>query len=295
MVDLIYTVKEGENQRYKEKVCKNKIPYISISETTEGILYNVDLSYVGTILSEDGKKRLQEMEEVKHSNSKKLFFLVGGDLDRFHKDFINFITQRGNLEKDPNSEINFNFDKMSNLLQNDIHWQYWNMLNDYANFRKRFRYYNEAYRMSRELYLKEKGSILDVGSKDVTITLEMFPDSFEKFMLDKDYPEGFKPERGITKIEGDIYTIELERRFDLVFCQQVLEHLENPEVAFKRLIDFSNGILVISVPYGSWHETKWDPINEERVFQWSKMKPELESIVMDLGVERYIAAYMIER
>jgi len=299
-MDLIYIVEEGENERYKEKVCRNKIPYISVDRSSEGILYNIDLSFIGARLSEKGKERLKEIGESSESNYENgnfetaFSFLVTGGLDDFHKKILGFITQVGNLESDSSGTVNFNFDKLSSLLGDDTHWQYWKMLQDYANFRKEFGYYKEAYRMSRELYTKEGGSVLDVGSKDVTITIDMFPDSFEKFMLDNDYPEGFEPSKEIVKIKADLYHVNLDRRFNIVFCQQVLEHLENPELAFKKLINFSEDVLVVSVPYGSWHETKWDPINQERVFRWSGMKPKLETIVKDLGVERYLVAYNIK-
>ena len=37
--------------------------------------------------------------------------------------------------------------------------------------------------------------------------------------------------------------------------------------AFQKLISFCSGTLVISVPYGSWHHTVWDPIDEKRMLE----------------------------
>ena len=50
-----------------------------------------------------------------------------------------------------------------------------------------------------------------------------------------------------------------ERRFDLIICSEVLEHMERPKDALKNLMDYGNRF-IISVP----HEPIWRIMNMAR-------------------------------
>ena len=44
-------------------------------------------------------------------------------------------------------------------------------------------------------------------------------------------------------IQGDIQTVKLNKKFDFIICCEVLEHLENPDKAFKNMASMCNGKL----------------------------------------------------
>lgn len=52
------------------------------------------------------------------------------------------------------------------------------------------------------------------------------------------------------KILGDIQTFYSDKKYDIVICWNVLEHVKNPEKALFSLINLTklNGILIISAP-----------------------------------------------
>lgn len=53
--------------------------------------------------------------------------------------------------------------------------------------------------------------------------------------------------------QADIYKLPYkDNAFDLVLCNEVLEHLENPQEALKELIRVSNKYLLLSVPNEPW-------------------------------------------
>lgn len=65
--------------------------------------------------------------------------------------------------------------------------------------------------------------------------------------------------------QHDLYS-SFDRKFDVVFCMEVLEHLEYPDVALKNLIDMvdDGGVLVLAVPNGridtfAGHINFWSP------------------------------------
>jgi len=73
----------------------------------------------------------------------------------------------------------------------------------------------------------------------------------------------------------------LGRQFDLVLCTEVLEHLEEADVAMKKLLTVvrPGGALVITVPQGrkdtfAGHFNFWTPESFQREFR--ALKPEIE-------------------
>lgn len=170
--------------------------------------------------------------------------------------------------------------------------EYQRMKKNYCHFRKDFRYYRETAHIAKELYEKPSGRVIDIGTKDIMITLQMFR-GFEKTALDNDFPTNMKRKSDIIYISQDLFEFNPSKLYDIVLCQQMLEHMNSPKSAFMKVKSLCLDTLVISVPYGSWHKSVHDPIDEEKVFTWTNMIPQKESIVEDFGVKRYIAGYKI--
>lgn len=58
---------------------------------------------------------------------------------------------------------------------------------------------------------------------------------------------------GLTLKKADIYTLPYQdNSFDMVLCNEVLEHLERPHDALKELIRVSSKYLLLSVPNEPW-------------------------------------------
>lgn len=61
----------------------------------------------------------------------------------------------------------------------------------------------------------------------------------------------------ITFRVGDIYNINYEKKYDLVICSEVLEHLEEPDKALKELCEATTKYIMVSVP----REPLWRILN----------------------------------
>lgn len=280
-----------EEPKYRKKVCSNRIPAITYDSRDE--MYILDPSTMKTEFSELGLCELemilkQKSNQAIFSPSLVKIYVVPEKLSEIHTTTLRVLQSSGvllNSKKEGEMQRNLESEKL---------WDYWQMLQNYAEFRSEFQYYRSAFEIATILYSKDKGSVLDVGTKDVMVTLDMFPDGFDKVAMDNDFPNGFKPDPGIQLLKGDIYEIDFNEPFDVVLCQQVLEHLPNPRRAFQRLTNFCRNTLVISIPHGSWHKTSWDPIDRKRMLEWSSGRvPDIERIVRDFGVERYVVGYKL--
>jgi len=284
-------INQGGDSKYRKKVCGDRIPIMTYDSHDE--TYTLDLSTMKTEFSQQG---LCELEQILGQQSDQAIFLpssvrihiVPEKLSEIHKTTLRILQSSGVLSDNKKEE------EMQRNLTSEKLWDYWQMLQNYAEFRSEFQYYKAAFEIATTLYGKSKGSVLDVGTKDVTVTLDMFPDNFYKVAMDNNFPKKFVPPPTINLAEGNLYEISFNTPFGIVLCQQVLEHLPNPKEAFQKLAGFCKDTLVISVPYGSWHKTPWDPINQDRVLEWTSGRvPNIEKIVEDFGVERYIAGYKL--
>ena len=111
-----------------------------------------------------------------------------------------------------------------------------------------------------EPYLKniKKGRILDVGCA-YGFMLQRFPDRYEKYGIDVSahaITEAKKRNpRSIFKISGAENKLPFPNNFfDVIICNDVLEHLENPGVALKNIhrILKPGGILYVNTPNFNW-------------------------------------------
>jgi len=275
--------------KYLKKLGPKGIPLITY-DTSSG-KYTIDLNPVGGILL----KKAYPPHQPVHSPQRGVYeiYCDPNNIQHLHASVLNILQTGGTVIQDELSEIRFKFSAL-HLLCGTQSWKYWQMLLNYAEFRKDFAYYKRAAEFVMQLYDDNAGSVLDVGTKDVMVTLNLLPESLEKYALDNEFPPEFKQPEGITLIHQDFFSYNLDKKFDIVLCQQVLEHMEEPEKAFAKLRTLAESVLVISVPYGSWHGSPFDPITQETVRIWSSgMEPALEDIVTDWGAQRYVAGYKL--
>src|SRR5262249_18330024 len=90
----------------------------------------------------------------------------------------------------------------------------------------------------------DAGAVLDVGSRG-TPYLERFPDVPVRTSIDLVAP--YRAE-GITSLATDFLTWRPDRRYDLVTCLQVLEHVTDATTFAQRLLA-AGRIVLISVPH----------------------------------------------
>ncbi|MFT4260877.1 MAG: class I SAM-dependent methyltransferase [Candidatus Woesearchaeota archaeon] len=278
---------EPKLERYIKKLSKGKnIPLITKRNYNHKdnndfniIEYIVDFSNTNIKLNNNITSLVSlESHDPNIKDNKIIYYLNERKLDEFHTKILKKLPEVFSILKGKFSDEN---------------WQYWQMIQNYGEFRKNFKYYREAFNFASKMSVTKHGKILDVGIKDSTVTLDMFPNTYQKFAIDNEFPNDFVYPKDINCIEMDIFDYKPEGKYDIVLCQQVLEHVDDPKKFYSKLKSLSKDIIVISVPYGSWHNTPFDPINEKRVKQWTGEKPVLESIVEDFGVKRYIAGYKV--
>lgn len=77
-----------------------------------------------------------------------------------------------------------------------------------------------------------------------------FPETARLIGIDIDADQLASNERVHEKILGDIQTYTTDDRYDITFCWDLLEHLEHPEEALARLLEWAlpGGLIVISGP-----------------------------------------------
>jgi hypothetical protein len=160
----------------------------------------------------------------------------------------------------------------------------------YYESRKHLNYYKKII----EIIQKEKfQSIIDVGARQSPI-LENLDTSLEKVVLDIcDVP----PLDGIRVIHADFYNWIPDKKYDIVGCFQVLEHLDEPEKFAKKLFEIANSKVLISVPY-KWEKGKCkchvqDPVDEKKMEIWTTKTPD-ESYIVNDGLDRLICVYNIK-
>lgn len=122
-------------------------------------------------------------------------------------------------------------------------------------------------------------SILDVGSGDVDLLSHCIQVE-EKYSLDLRHPLQAK---GIVGIKEDFLTFETDKKFDVVCCFQVLEHIEKVEKFCQKLLDLASHQVIVSVPY-MWKKGKskyhvQDPVSVEKLIGWFGFEPTFCNIV----------------
>ena len=139
-------------------------------------------------------------------------------------------------------------------------------------------------------------SIIDIGSAN-TRYIESFDWIPHKFTLDIKNPYRSP---NVTAIETDFLTYAPEQKFDFVICLQVLEHIPQVEEFARKLFTLAERVL-ISVPYmwpkGSDPTHIHDPVDEEKIKQWTNREPSYSIIVEEplripsKGISRRLLCY----
>lgn len=125
---------------------------------------------------------------------------------------------------------------------------------------------------------RDATSMIDVGTASCPY-LEWFDWIPERFSFDQAPPYSSETVEGI---QGDFFTHDFGRRFDVATCLQVLEHVPDAKAFTRRLLDISD-LTIISVPY-MWPEHLLethvhDPVSLEKVIAWAGRKPNYHVIV----------------
>jgi SAM-dependent methyltransferase len=135
-------------------------------------------------------------------------------------------------------------------------------------------------------------SVLDVGSHGSPY-LEWFEGLPVRTSLD--LVEAYRAE-GVTSIVSDFLTWQPDRRYDLVLCLQVLEHVPDAR-SFARKLLASGRIVIISVPY-RWRPGKsknhvQDPVTMGKIAGWFGRRPNYAHLVAEpaMGTERIVCVF----
>ncbi len=128
-------------------------------------------------------------------------------------------------------------------------------------------------------------SMIDIGSGNAPY-LEWFDWIGDRVSFDKAHP--YRSDN-VTGMEGDLFTMDFGRKFDLVTCMQVLEHIPDAPRFAERLMGLGD-LLLVSVPY------KWpkghtrghvnDPVDEKKLARWFGREPNYSLIVREPFVKR---------
>lgn len=139
-------------------------------------------------------------------------------------------------------------------------------------------------------------TMVDVGTGNCPY-LEWFEWIPERTSVDIRVPYQSETVKGV---KGDIHKLTFDKRFDLLTCLQVLEHVPDATAFARRLLEISE-LAIISVPY------KWpvvpkatpghihDPVDYAKLTQWMGREANYKIIVQEPfgGVkgQRLIALY----
>jgi hypothetical protein len=161
-------------------------------------------------------------------------------------------------------------------------------LSSYWRSRANLRYYDEVVALARQ-HAPAGRDVLDVGAGDTEV-LDRLTWFARRVALDN---RPGRRQRGIERVVADFLEYVPPRRFDLVLCLQVLEHLERPEPFAQKLLETGDTVIV-SVPYrwpaGLSPGHVQDPVDEAKLAGWTGRAPVETRLVVN-GYTRMIAVY----
>lgn len=164
-------------------------------------------------------------------------------------------------------------------------------VNAYWQARKGSAYIALAQRLCRE-FAPEPPSVLDVGSNGTPVLEWHRATATELVSVDLRRPYEAP---GVEAVTADFLAWEPGRRFELVTCLQVLEHLGEPEPFAQKLLTVGS-TLVVSVPYrwrrGRCREHVQDPVDEGMLRAWFGREPVHSEIAAEPnGLRRIVQVY----
>jgi hypothetical protein len=164
-------------------------------------------------------------------------------------------------------------------------------MDSYWKSRKESNYYKKVLEIIQRHRNYE--SIIDIGSANTEILKDLpFKD---KVCLDiNKLPEN----EGVRTIKCDFYKWTPDKKYDIVTCLQVLEHLDDPSTFAKKLFELSKGIVIISLPYmwpmGFCKYHVQDPVSEEKILSWTGRTYNEAYIIEDATVKRIVCVYLLK-
>lgn len=103
--------------------------------------------------------------------------------------------------------------------------------------------------------IQDHWAVLDVGSGPGVLASEIAKVAYATMCLDlSETAVGYCKEKGLDAVQWDMVNdtvpTNLHGRYDCVVCTEVLEHLDSPEAAIKKLYSFlkKEGMIMVSVP-----------------------------------------------
>lgn len=164
-------------------------------------------------------------------------------------------------------------------------------VNEYWESRKNSVYYQVARILTEQLGVGRR-SLIDVGSAGCPY-LDWFQSIPERTSLDLNEP--YRAE-GTVAIKADFLAWEPDRRYDLVTCMQVLEHVPDA-TGFARKLLSTGDVVIVSVPYkwraGQCKDHVHDPVDELKMRTWFGRDPNFSYLCREVHapVERLIQVY----
>lgn len=162
------------------------------------------------------------------------------------------------------------------------------MYTEYRERRKDLLYYKYV-RSLIAICAASAESILDVGSGGIDVISHCTNVPY-KVSIDSAYPFKSREVEGIT---GDFFSYEPDRKFDIVGCFQVIEHVEEAEEFCRKLLRLSKGVVIVSVPYmwkkGAVKNHVQDPVDLEKLAGWFGFEPSFCNIVDEMLVAVFLA------
>lgn len=163
--------------------------------------------------------------------------------------------------------------------------------NAYWEERKDILYYQVVRTLTSHIGRKAE-SIIDVGSAGCPY-LDWYDHIPNRTSVDLKAP--YKAE-GISSYTSDFLEWQPDRKYDIVTCLQVLEHVPHATEFAQKLLSLGH-VVVVSLPYRWPHgKTKshiHDPVDRDKILTWFGRKPNFEYICREVKapVERIIHIY----
>ncbi|WP_428324989.1 methyltransferase domain-containing protein [Nitrosopumilus sp.] len=146
----------------------------------------------------------------------------------------------------------------------------------------------------------DKKNLLDVGSGTGISLVKFEEKDFEVLGIEPDNENVLKINKILNRgkcIHGFIESIEIGGKFDIIWSSHSLEHLEDPNLCFKKVFNLlkNNGVFCVVVPDGENIESLKNSVrNRFHLFHFSKNS--LKKIGENNGFEvEYISSYRIMR
>ena len=157
----------------------------------------------------------------------------------------------------------------------------------YYDDRKDFNYYKKVKEILQDL---EISSIIDIGCRKSPMMKGLGKNVYKAMLDIQEIP----PVDDIHMIRADFYTWKPDRKYDVVLCLQVLEHLDKPKKFAQKLLQVGKTV-IISVPYkwekGSCKHHTQDPVDESKLKGWVGREPDEQYIIKDKDRKRIICVY----